>query len=122
VTSPLALGRRLAALGLITATSACVTGGRDFRSDLGWMKENQTKQKDVKLVLGDPDSVGQSGAKPTWTYQYYRYRLIGPDHRKELKIYWNADGTVSTFSYNSSFPDDTKGTQSPRPPEKEATY
>ena len=86
------------------------------------MKENQTKQKDVKLVLGDPDSVGQSGVKNTWTYQYYRYHLIGPDHRKELKIYWNPDGTISTFSYNSSFPDDTKSTQSQHAAPKEADF
>lgn len=89
------------------AVAGCVTNGDDFKSETNWIKENQTKQADVRMLLGEPYSVGNSVGKPTWTYGYYRYKLIGKSHQKELKIYWNPDGTVSHYSFNSSFPDDT---------------
>lgn len=95
------------ALGLATAAAGCVTEGKDFKSDVNWIKDGSTKRDDVKMVLGEPHSVGNSGGKTTWTYGFYRYKLIGKSLQKELKFYWNPDGTVSSFSFNSSFPEDT---------------
>lgn len=100
------------------ALFGCVTNGDDFRSDTGWIKEGQTKQTDVKMILGDPGSVGNSGGRPTWTYGFYRYRLFGKSHQKELKLYWRNDGTIETYSFNSSFPEDVNvkpAAQNPKP-------
>jgi outer membrane protein assembly factor BamE (lipoprotein component of BamABCDE complex) len=94
-------------LGLGLAVTGCVTEGKDFKSDVTWIKDGATKVDDVKMVLGEPHSVGNSGNKKTWTYGFYRYKLIGKSLQKELKFYWNPDGTVSSFSFNSSFPEDT---------------
>jgi hypothetical protein len=99
--------KTLAALTLTLGLSGCVTNGRDFRSDVAWIKEKTTKQGDVKLLLGEPYAVGHSAGRPTWTYGYYRYRLFGKSFQKELKFYWLPDGTVERFSFDSSFPDDT---------------
>ena len=96
-----------AALATLWLTQGCVTEGRDFRSDISWIKSNKTTKDDVQLLLRDPYSVGNSGGRPTWTYGYYKYQLIGPSHQKELKLYWNPDGTINTFSFTSNFPDDT---------------
>lgn len=95
------------ALGLGFGPVGCVTNGDDFRSETTWIKEGETKQSDVKMLLGEPYAVGNSSGKPTWTYGFYRYRLFGKSFQKELKIYWNPDGTVSHYSYTSSFPGDT---------------
>lgn len=107
-----------AALALGLTTTGCVTNGEDFRSEIQWIKEGQTKQTDARMLLGEPYAVGNSGGRPTWTYGYYRYRLFGKSNQKELKLYWNPDGTVSTFSFNSSFPEDTGKSVGPKATDK----
>ncbi len=97
----------------IVLLAGCVTQGQNFESKVDWIKVGETRQRDVKLVLNEPFSVGSSAGAPTWTYGYYRYRLFGKSHTKELKVYWEADGTVKHYSFNSSFPTDTKGVVSP---------
>ncbi len=86
--------------------TACVTRGREFSSDLSWVKKNQTTQTDVNRVLGAPVSVGNTGGVLTWTYGFYEYRLFGESETKELKFYWNNEQRVQDFSFNSSFPED----------------
>lgn len=103
------------------AISGCVTNGDYFKSETSWIRDNETKQADVRMLLGTPYSVGHSQGKPTWTYGYYRYKLFGKSFQKELKLYWNPDGTVGFFSFTSSFPEDTlstRGTVTPVPEQK----
>lgn len=107
-------GFKMSALLLGAGLSGCVTNGQDFRSDVSWIKEGQTKKSDVQMLLGEPFSVGNAGGKPTWTYGYYRYKLFGKSYQKELKLYWRPDGSVDTFSFSSSFPTDTGIPQAPR--------
>jgi len=90
-----------------TALAGCVTEGHDFNSDTTWIKDKRTTQADVRSVLHEPYEVGSSNGQPTWTYSFGRYKLIGKSLVKELKIYWNPDGTVDHYSFNSSFPEDT---------------
>jgi len=99
--------RSIVVLGSVGMLAGCVTEGRDFRSDTAWIKEKKTTQNDVQMVLKEPYAVGNSGGQPTWTYGYYRYRLIGASHQKELKFYWNPDGTVNSYSFTSNFEGDT---------------
>ena len=102
---------------ILVSTSACVTQGNYFPSDTAWIKPSQTRQQDVRSLLGDPHMVGNSGGTPTWTYGYYRYKLVGVSSTKELKLYWNPDQTVRNFSFNSSFPEDVRGERR-TPPQK----
>lgn len=109
-----------AGLAVISITG-CVTNGDDFPSDLTWIKEGITKKSDVKSLLGEPYSVGNSAGKPSWTYGYYYYKLIGKSNQKELKFFWNPDDTVSTFSFTSSFTEDIvkqPGAMKPAAPER----
>jgi len=96
---------------LLLPVWGCVTAGKDFNSETNWLKEGHTKQEDVRMVLGEPRFVGNSLGKPTWTYGYYHYQLIGESCTKELKLYWNPNGTLSHYSFNSSFPEDKGQTQ-----------
>ena len=107
------VGAGLAPLFLATG---CVTVGKDFKSDTNWIKEGQTKQNDVTLILGEPRSVGNASGTPTWTYGYYKYKLIGDSCTKEIKFYWKKDGTVDQFSFNSSFPEDISRAGIPQQP------
>ncbi|MCX6119464.1 MAG: hypothetical protein NT027_18155 [Proteobacteria bacterium] len=84
----------------------CVSNGREFPSRFEWLQKGKSRHDDVKLVLGEPQFVGYSDSTPSWTYGHYRYRLFGPSHTKELKIYWNPDKTVQSWSFTSSFPED----------------
>ena len=96
----------VAAVLVSAGMSGCTTEGREFSSDLGWLKKSVTKQQDVKMVLGEPYRVGETDGTNTWTYGYYHYKLIGQGLTKELKIYWNTDKTLQSYSFNSSFPED----------------
>lgn len=86
--------------------TSCVTTGKNFPSDLAWIKKENTKMSDVKMVLGPPFAIGNSGGVVTWTYAFYKYDLFGKTSHKELKFYWNPNQSVKHFSFNSSFPDD----------------
>lgn len=98
--------KKICCFTLFYMLSSCYTTGKNFPSKLGWIEKDKTTKKDVSLVLGKPALVGNSGGSPTSTYSYYRFVLFGQSKQKELKLYWNTDGTVKHFSFNSSFPED----------------
>jgi hypothetical protein len=98
----------MAALCLV-ALSGCVTRGKDFVSDLSWIKINETSQAQVASNLGEPTTVGNSSGAETWTYGFYHYKLFGESYTKELKFYWSPDKKVRDYSFNSSFPQDRRG-------------
>lgn len=86
--------------------SSCFTTGSNFPSRTEWIRKNATKKEDAKLVLGQPFAIGSSGGVNTWTYAFYKYQVFGKTFHKELKFYWNKDGSVKYYSFNSSFPED----------------
>ena len=86
--------------------NGCLTTGKDFPSDLSWIKKEKTSTEDVQLILGNPFAVGNSGGVRTWTYAFYKYKIFGSTSHKDLKIYWNSKNLVQHFSFNSSFPED----------------
>jgi outer membrane protein assembly factor BamE (lipoprotein component of BamABCDE complex) len=95
-----------AILSAVLLTS-CVTTGRNFPSDVDWVVKNTTSEEDVELMLGAPSAVGSSSGVKTWTYGYYHYSVWNNASYKELKIYWNPNRTVQSFTFTSSFPQDT---------------
>ena len=86
--------------------ASCATERREFSSDTLWLKKGVTQQADVRMVLGEPNRVGDTDGTATWSYGYYKYKLIGTSLTKELKVYWNADKTLHSYSFSSSFPED----------------
>ena len=86
--------------------SGCMTVGANFPSeDFSWIVKGKTTRADAQRVLGEPFRVGVDSGQATWTYGYYRYRLFGPTYTKDLVLYFNKDGTVSSFNFNTSFPE-----------------
>lgn len=88
--------------------SSCVTQGSYFPSDTSWIIKQKTNQNDVLKTLGSPYQVGIDTGVKTWTYGYYNYKLFGESYIKELKFYWNEHGTVDSYVFTSSFPEDVK--------------
>ncbi|MGE0172972.1 MAG: hypothetical protein AB7T49_09310 [Oligoflexales bacterium] len=93
----------------------CVTRGRDFPSDLNWIKVKQTSQSDVASTMGEPYEVGSSSGTPTWTYGYYKFQLFGESYTKELKFYWDPESKIRDYSFTSSFPKDRQRSTQLRP-------
>ena len=100
--------RFLAVLLPVVLFFGCATRGKDFPSDVSWVKNGVTSKTDAKQLLGPPFQVGFASGYPTWTYGYYRYRLFGNSHTKEMKFYWDKTGRVHNMSFTSSFPADVK--------------
>jgi hypothetical protein len=85
----------------------CLSVGGPFNSDdLSWIIKDQTTKDDVYDDLGEPFRLGVDSGKITWTYGYYKYHLIGSTHTKDLVIYFSKDGTVHSYVFNTSFPEE----------------
>jgi outer membrane protein assembly factor BamE (lipoprotein component of BamABCDE complex) len=91
----------------LLAVTGCITVGRDFYSaDLHWLKSGTTTRQEVYRILGEPFRTGVDQGKITWTYGCYRYSAFGDTRTKDLVIYYNPDGTVHTYTFSTSFPDE----------------
>lgn len=94
---------------VLMAGYGCLSVGKNFRSDdLSWIIKDQTTRDDVYDELGEPFRTGSDSGTLTWTYGYYKYRLIGSTCTKDLVIYFNRDGTVDSYVFNTSFPEEKK--------------
>jgi len=90
---------------ILLAGYGCISVGRPFSSDdLSWIIKDQTTKDDIYYELGEPFRVGVDSEKLTWTYGYYKYYLIGSTRTKDLIVYFNKDGTVHSYTFNTSFP------------------
>ncbi len=84
--------------------AGCATVGHNFDSaSLDWLHEGATKAQ-IEEKLGQPLRVGSDAGVPTWTYGYYEYRLFGESNNKDLVIRFAPDGTVKSYTMNTSFP------------------
>lgn len=86
---------------------SCITRGENFSSNTKWLDEAKPTQAQVKEIMGTPYKVGTSNGVSTWTYGYYKHQLFGESKIKELKIYWSPESNVKSYSFSSSFPDDS---------------
>jgi outer membrane protein assembly factor BamE (lipoprotein component of BamABCDE complex) len=99
---------RIVIMFLSVVITSCFSIGKDFPSQTQWMKKNETIREDVKNLLGEPYSIGNSGGVQVWSYVYHNYSLWNKNNYKELKIYWNINDTVKHFYFNSSFSHDVR--------------
>jgi outer membrane protein assembly factor BamE (lipoprotein component of BamABCDE complex) len=92
---------------ILFCLSGCMTVGANFPSeDFSWIIKNKTSRGDVHRILGEPFRVGVDAGQVTWTYGYYRYRLFGTTCTKDLVIYFNKDKSVSSYTFNTGFPEE----------------
>lgn len=100
---------RLFALSLVfsgAVMNGCATVGSDFPSDVNWITKDKTKRVELEMRLGSPFQVGFDSGQLTWSWGFYRYSLFRPVRTKDLVVRFNNDGTVSSYSFSSSFDED----------------
>jgi len=91
------------------ALAGCATIGRDFDStSLAWLKAGETGKTEVLAKLGLPFRVGVDSGDQTWTYGFYKYRLIGTSATKDLVIRFDPAGKVKSYTFNTSFPEEQR--------------
>lgn len=89
---------------LSAVLAGCATVGHDFNStQLTWLKLEETTKSQVLERLGDPFRVGIDSGDLTWTYGYYRYRLIGQSNAKDLVIRFDRTNKVKSYTLNTTF-------------------
>lgn len=101
--------RRVAAivLALFLVSCAAFSTGRDFPSPTrDGIQVGKTAKSDLVKTFGEPTQVGLDSGDTTWTWLYFRKG--SPDLTKQLTVVFTAEGTVKSYVFNSSFPEDMK--------------
>lgn len=94
-------GCTILAVGLCLL-QGCISFGKEFPTDVSWIKVKQTTQSEVSKRLGVPQEMGLVSQVKFWSYYHYRFSLFEEHRRRDLKIYWNPDFTVHSFSLSTS--------------------
>lgn len=89
----------------LIATS-CLTVGSQFPSTVSWIKTNTTTRVEIEKAFGPPFRVGYDSGLKTYSYGYYKYSAFSESQTKDFTIRFNANDTVNSYSFSSSFPDD----------------
>jgi len=101
--------RKLAIGVLALAFCACMTVGEDFAvGNVSHITVGKTTKKDVQSMFGEPWRTGLEDGEQTWTYGYYKYNLVGASQTRDLVIRYDKSGTVRSYSFNSTYPDDVQ--------------
>ncbi|MDR2551158.1 MAG: outer membrane protein assembly factor BamE [Desulfobulbus sp.] len=94
----------LGCLALLLA--GCASAGKDF--DVLGVRQiqlHQTTRSQVEALFGPPWRTGIEDGKQTWSYGYYKYGL-GDTLSRDLTIRFDATGTVTSYTFTSSYPED----------------
>lgn len=103
---PHPLLRRLAPLLFVLLLAGCVTAGKDFNVHMvRQIQPHQTTRAQIEQMLGQPWRTGLEDGLQTWSYGYYRYG-VSDTKTRDLVIRFSADGTVASYAFNSSYPED----------------
>ncbi|MFC3151552.1 outer membrane protein assembly factor BamE [Litoribrevibacter euphylliae] len=95
--------RSFAVLVMAAWLSACATVGKDFsETKINQLVINSTSQQEVKALFGSPWRVGSESGQTTWTYGLYKYSAFNPSATKDLVIRFNKDGSVASYTFNTT--------------------
>jgi hypothetical protein len=91
----------LAVLGVV----GCATVGREFPTErVIEIRIDQTTKTDLLAHFGRPYRRGIEDGDSTWTYVYYRLRLLGGQTQARDLYVRFADEKVSSYTYNFDVP------------------
>lgn len=63
---------------------------------------NKTTKSQIQDTFGNPWRTGVDNGNTTWSYLYFDYKLFGEPAMQDLQIIFNTDGTVKSYSFNST--------------------
>ena len=90
----------------LSAVSGCLTVGSEFPSSVKWIEIGKTRKEQIQAQIGEPFRKGYDSGLLTFTYGFYRYSVFRPTRTKDLTVRFNADGTVHSYTFASSFEED----------------
>ena len=92
------------AAGLALLTGACATIGTSFRFRPSDIAVGRTTQSELIAEFGRPTRVGYDDGSEKWAYAYYHLNLFGGSDVRNLDVVFDAKGVVSSYTYESSNP------------------
>ena len=97
----------IAMLALAVSGTGCMTVGHPFAThEVSRLEIGKTSREEVRDLLGEPWRTGLEDGDSTWTYGHYRYSLFGEATTRDLVVRFDALGVVSSYSFNTTVPDD----------------
>ena len=90
-------------LATAACLTACVTIGEAFPSQsVPSFALGKATQADIQKTYGSPFRTGVEDGDVTWTYVHYKFRVFGQQCTQDLVVRFNANGTVKSFTYNTT--------------------
>ena len=88
--------------GVLTLTG-CATVGKPFPAEeVEGLTVGETSRAEVRERFGEPWRTGLEDGDPTWSYGHYEWSAFGKSQMTDLVIRFDDDGTVRSFTYNTS--------------------
>ena len=85
----------------------CMTVGQSFPvENVSKIQPGQTSRADALSLFGTPWRPGLEDGRIVWTYAQYKYDLSGQTLARDLVLRFNEDGTVASYSFSSTVPDE----------------
>ena len=87
------------------AGAGCATVGRPSpAAPVTQIQLHHTTRAQIRAIFGAPWRTGIEDGQTTWTYGFYRYSLFSPARTRDLVVRFAADGTVASYSFNTTEP------------------
>ncbi|MBX9837408.1 hypothetical protein [Silvanigrella sp.] len=88
---------------------SCTTIGNQFTADFKNISLNSTTREEIETIYGYPLRADFLFGMKTYYYRYAKINLFLDDVKlKELRIHFNDNDTVNSYSYSSNFNKDKK--------------
>ena len=95
----------LAASGLAVG---CMSVGNEFPVEpVPSITIGETTTDEVRRTFGAPWRTGLEDGQRTWTYGRYRYSIFGAANTRDLVLRFDEHGKVVSYSFNSTYPEDS---------------
>ena len=86
--------------------AGCVSAGKDFNVRMVPQSQlHQTTRAQIEQMFGPPWRTGVEDGKQTWSYGSYKYGMSDTLSR-DLVVRFDGKGTVSSYTFNSNYPED----------------
>ncbi len=86
--------------------AGCVSAGKDFNVRMvPQIQSHQTTRTQIEQMFGPPWRTGVEDGKQTWSYGTYKYGMSDTLSR-DLVVRFDSNGTVSSYTFNSNYPED----------------
>lgn len=97
----------LAVVAVTVLVIGCASVGSEFQSNrVNDIKIGQSTKSDVFNMFGRPYSKGVENGDQTWTYVDYRYTMGKATKSRDLKVIFDKNDRVKSYTYNTNFPNE----------------